>query len=167
MRRYSQGFGCKLLLFILVIVCGTVAAPAVFAEGPTFTQRILPLNCVFTTVNAGTGQLYYVTPQACGILTPTGSSTPPGAGSTNLATVTSQPALPGLLTAKPPGSQAPAAAQPTIDNLPIVAWHPLVVIPANHKHPTVVKAPAAASASGVIIVGGSLIALIALLVFLL
>ena len=32
-----------------------------------FTQRILPLNCVFTFVNNGTGQLVYVTPQACGV----------------------------------------------------------------------------------------------------
>ena len=44
----------------------------------TFNQKILPLNCIFETVDAGTGLLYYVTPAECGVLvTPSASNGQP------------------------------------------------------------------------------------------
>lgn len=45
-----------------------MSVSSVSAEDTVFSQKILPLNCVFTTVNAGTGELYYVTPEACGVV---------------------------------------------------------------------------------------------------
>lgn len=53
----------------------------VHAETTNFTQRILPLNCVFETVNDGTGTVRYLTPTECGVIFQTygfspGSSVP-------------------------------------------------------------------------------------------
>lgn len=41
------------------------------AAGPTFGQKILPLDCIFETVADGTGTLRYLTPAECGVLIPT------------------------------------------------------------------------------------------------
>jgi hypothetical protein len=45
----------------------------VFAEHTTFSQKILPLNCVFEVINVGTQELRYLTPAECGQVV----STPP------------------------------------------------------------------------------------------
>jgi hypothetical protein len=46
---------------------GALLLPSVaHAETTNFTQQILPLNCVFETVNNGTGTIHYLTPAACG-----------------------------------------------------------------------------------------------------
>lgn len=39
---------------------------SVQAKGALFTQKILPLNCVFQTVDDGLGTLYFFTPAECG-----------------------------------------------------------------------------------------------------
>lgn len=43
-----------------------VLTSTAFAEDTTFTQQILPLNCVFQVVDVGTQTLRYITPAACG-----------------------------------------------------------------------------------------------------
>jgi len=55
------------VLVITLIACFAPASPA-GATDTSFKQRILPLNCVFQTIDAGTGTLFYVTPEACGAL---------------------------------------------------------------------------------------------------
>lgn len=59
----------KILLGIsgMVIVIAAGSQP-ILAADTTFTQKILPMDCVFETVNDGTGTLYYVTPEACGVV---------------------------------------------------------------------------------------------------
>jgi len=42
----------------------------------TLRQQILPLNCVFQTINVGTGLLYYVTPEECGVIVPPNPAQP-------------------------------------------------------------------------------------------
>ena len=54
-------------LLIMLIALLASASPA-GATGTSFKQQILPLNCVFQTIDAGTGTLFYVTPEACGVL---------------------------------------------------------------------------------------------------
>lgn len=44
-------------------------APA-SAVGTVFGQKILPVDCVFETVNDGTGTVHFLTPAACGVLIP-------------------------------------------------------------------------------------------------
>ncbi len=48
----------------------TLLGTNTYAFNTTFSQEILPINCIFTIVNAGTGELHYVTPQACGVYNP-------------------------------------------------------------------------------------------------
>lgn len=40
------------------------------------------MNCLFTMVNAGTGQLDYLTPQACGVFVPQNNVTSSSSSST-------------------------------------------------------------------------------------
>lgn len=55
-------FGLTLLFGVQVCAVGSS-----FADSTMFQQQILPLNCVFETVNDGTGTIQYITPAACGI----------------------------------------------------------------------------------------------------
>jgi hypothetical protein len=57
----------------LLCLCG-VSSVSAQAESTNLSQRILPLNCIFETVNDGTGTLHFLTPEACGVLVP---PTPP------------------------------------------------------------------------------------------
>lgn len=58
-----------ILTFLATFALGTaVTASHSLAEDTTFTQKILPLDCVFETVNDGTGTLHYLTPAQCGII---------------------------------------------------------------------------------------------------
>lgn len=63
------------LLIAFAIAAGTLTvcmySRSAWALSTAFTQQILPLDCIFTVVNAGTGQLYFVTPAACGVANPT------------------------------------------------------------------------------------------------
>lgn len=60
------------------IVCLTIAgllfsvvfASTVQAKQTTFKQQILPLDCVFETVNDGLGTVHYLTPAECGQIIP-------------------------------------------------------------------------------------------------
>ena len=64
MKRFNA---FKLSVAALSLLSMLFATAQTHALQDEFTQRILPLNCVFTVVNNGTGQLVYVTPQACGV----------------------------------------------------------------------------------------------------
>lgn len=65
--------------FIKLVVAFAVAfAPSLVFLFPgssaaidgSLRQQILPLNCIFQTVNDGTGLLFYVTPEECGVVVP-------------------------------------------------------------------------------------------------
>jgi hypothetical protein len=50
-------------MFVCTIMGATGLA---YAEQATFKQQILPIDCVFETVNDGLGTLHYLTPAECG-----------------------------------------------------------------------------------------------------
>ena len=54
------------LVVASVVVAFHVAAAA--AAGTSLEQKILPMDCVFETINDGTGTLRYLTPAECGVL---------------------------------------------------------------------------------------------------
>lgn len=82
------------------------------AASTTFSQRILPMDCVFETVNDGTGILHYLTPAACGVLLPP-SSLP-----------TLAPAAPDTIIQRAP---APTPANQLIQNTSniVLPWQPI------------------------------------------
>lgn len=55
---------------MLAMLSITVYSPPVYAGESNFSQKILPLDCVFETVDAGTGTLRYITPAECGQIIP-------------------------------------------------------------------------------------------------
>lgn len=55
---------------LAIPICLLINNRSASAVNTTFTQQILPLNCIFTIINAGTGELHYVTPAACGVVPP-------------------------------------------------------------------------------------------------
>lgn len=57
-----------------IIFAPTLYILPVGAASESFNQQILPLNCLFTTIDAGTGTLDYLTPKACGVIIPTPKS---------------------------------------------------------------------------------------------
>jgi hypothetical protein len=59
-----------LALLALVIAIGLGTTAHVSAEHTTLKQQILPLDCVFETVNDGLGTINYLTPAECGVLIP-------------------------------------------------------------------------------------------------
>lgn len=100
---------------------GLLSPAAVLAADTTFNQNILPLDCVFETVDAGSGLLYYVTPRECGVLVDN-----PDGGS-----VTSP--LPATDSQKPVGPISPGtiAVVPGSTSRRILlpgGWHPLTAI---------------------------------------
>lgn len=94
----------------IMVVSGLWLTLPVSAIDTTFSQKILPLNCIFTTINAGTGTLYYLTPTQCGIVVST-SLAPNVSSSTPLSPVyRANPTSSGVLltvpaAGEPPGSQ--------------------------------------------------------------
>lgn len=58
-----------LLVALPSALCGW-CADAAYAADTSLKQQILPLDCVFETVNDGTGTLHYLTPEACGVVIP-------------------------------------------------------------------------------------------------
>ncbi len=60
-----------LILCTVLTISGPATALSAHAPDARFTQKILPLNCVFDEVNDGLGTLTYLTPAECGqIITP-------------------------------------------------------------------------------------------------
>lgn len=136
------------------------AAPA-FAVNATFGQKILPLDCVFTTINAGTGQLYYVTPQACGIFVPppdtTNYYTVPQAGSTYAGY------SPDRTIFYVPGTVGSRNTGLNLANGNYYGWQP-IVSPATGQAKTA-KTNAKVSGANVAVAVGGIVGLIALIVF--
>ncbi len=90
-----------------MIVVGGLCFPAarVLAATTSFKQQILPLHCIFQTVDDGTGTLYYVTPKACGVV-----ETPP-----NISNGSNQSAVAVLKRITAPGhSGLHIAVQPSL-----------------------------------------------------
>lgn len=84
LQKFIIGYPLIILLFIIGLTS------SVAAVNTTFSQKILPLDCIFTTINAGTGELYYVTPVACGVAVTQPPQTLPNKSTTNN---TGQPAV--------------------------------------------------------------------------
>ncbi|HET9174640.1 MAG TPA: hypothetical protein VFN56_05190 [Candidatus Saccharimonadales bacterium] len=153
------------ITLISVLVCMVIGAtvPA-FAVDTTFSQKILPLNCVFTVVNAGTGELHYVTPEACGVYVP-----PPDTGSTAPATSTANAAAPSLttsnsLTVKTAHSQPPQNSTGYAASHSLLPWKPLTTIARSKLstvHPsTLIRTP------GAIVMAASLVLFVTLAIVL-
>lgn len=89
MRRLHRSWGWFLSVSFLMGTVGSLVIPGayVFASTTSFKQQILPLHCIFQTIDDGTGTLYYVTPKACGVLIN------PAPGNSN----TSSNSVPGLI----------------------------------------------------------------------
>lgn len=149
------------IIFSSVILAYSVlsAAPALAAD-TTFSQKILPLDCIFTTVNAGTGELYYVTPEACGVFIPPSSTT-----------TTSPTAQPGNVYSSSYSPNRPVFYVPSTasdgnpTNANFLPWRPVVsTAPGIGK---LSKANTKVSSRTIKVVIGGIVVLIALIVFIL
>lgn len=60
LRIIPLAIGASILPFV------TAAAAQKPQNSTTFVQQILPLNCIFMTVDTGLGTIRYITPQECG-----------------------------------------------------------------------------------------------------
>jgi hypothetical protein len=101
--------------------------PAAFAGNADFEQRILPLDCVFETVDAGTGLLYYVTPAACGVVISVPAPPEPGNTSSGTQAVTKVIGpIPQGSVAIVPGSQSRQILLPG-------GWRPLASLSGNNN----------------------------------
>ncbi len=94
------------LILILAIAISCLNFAVVQADGinDTFTQQILPLNCIFTLLNNGTNQIVYVTPQACGVpvqVKTNSSSTHRVAGANNASNASPQSNQVQLIVSQP------------------------------------------------------------------
>lgn len=73
MKKNEQNIFLKFRLNLfetLILILLFFFPQIVSAQNVSFGQKILPMDCIFTVVNAGTGQLDYLTPQACGVYVP-------------------------------------------------------------------------------------------------
>ena len=94
-------------------------APAtVYAASDQLSQKILPMNCVFEEVNDGLGSLYYLTPEACGVVTSPSQSVP-------------QPTQGSQVFVKTPQLQSYNPNQPYVGSLNVrvtLPWQPIVAV---------------------------------------
>lgn len=97
-----------------------IVMPAtVYAANDQLRQKILPLNCVFEEVNDGLGSLYYLTPEACGVVIQPTQSTPQQGQST---AIYAQPVY---------VEQDNTTNQPLVGSLNVRAvlpWQPIVAV---------------------------------------
>jgi hypothetical protein len=112
--------------------------PALAAHNSTtFSQKILPLNCIYTVVNAGTGELYYVTPAACGVPpTPPPSSGGAGSPSTSQQQSTQQFNPDRTLFFVPStttGQQTTSEANSSSGGQSQLSWQPLATIASQNN----------------------------------
>ena len=77
-RRSIRGLALVFSLCLPGMTTLLAAVPAA-AEQATFKQKILPANCVFETVNDGTGTIRYLTPSTCWQFVPQFFTFPPAA----------------------------------------------------------------------------------------
>ena len=143
---------CKNLAAAVTIVSGLGGATQASAADMNFSQRILPLDCVFTTINAGSGELYYVTPAACGAVI----SLPPQASSGQAPPDTNQPVFISRLS--PAGAKITSK---TGNNQRLYqAWHPL----ASVNQDNLAQKPVTKAQTNFVAVTGVIIGIVVLLV---
>lgn len=135
------------------------------AESTTLSQRILPLNCIFETVNDGTGTIHFLTPEACGVLLP---PAPPIVEPTVLQPSDNTSGIP----VSEPITFQPQTSQP-ITSIPLPApastEHPSVIPQSqNPGNKTVAKAPGwwHRNHKVVLVTGGATLALVLLVLLL-
>ena len=99
------------MLIVLLQVAATTSV--VTAENATLRQQIVPLNCMFETVNDGSGTIHYVTPAECGIvLEPTITPITPGDKDTETDTQSGS-RQPLFISRTPLGGKTRALQQPS------------------------------------------------------
>ena len=76
-----------LSIIVLCLICGSIHRSA-SAQQATLRQQILPLDCVFETINDGLGTIHYLTPTECGQVIPPDN---PGVGTPNSGATTPTP----------------------------------------------------------------------------
>ena len=136
---------------IATIATGSTAAAT------TFGQRILPMDCVFETINDGTGTLHYLTPAACGVVVTPSPSEP------DIPILSPQPNLNFSTGTASPTTPIPAHSNTSTVQLP---WQQVVTQDAGKAHPAF-SSPS--HVSGVVIASTAvgIVAVIALVIFLL
>jgi len=155
----------RVILASIAMIAGVaiIDAASVVAAGTSLQQKILPMNCVFETVNDGTSTLRYLTPAECGV-------------------VASQPSADGLgLSSQPaglPGNGGPYEPRRPVFFMPNAAnstdktantalrlpWRPIVdVAPQNIEQspPTTSKL----NSKTVVVTLVGVVAIVALLIF--
>lgn len=65
------------LIIVVALLAASTITSSLYAISGTLKQQILPQNCIFQTVNDGTGTLFYVTPALCGVIIPPVTPNPP------------------------------------------------------------------------------------------
>lgn len=149
MKRFN------LLLLISVSMASLASVAKAAAVTTTFSQRILPLNCVFTVVNSGTQELHYVTPQACGVFVSSPSVTASTTGGQTGGSPSSATASPTI--------SLQAASSGRSANGPLYSFQPFnsfasakTVQPPRPQRSTIVRA------RGAVVIAASLFAIVAL-----
>jgi len=144
----------KLLAAVTMITVSSLwLTSPVSAVGTTFSQKILPLNCIFTTINAGTGELYYVTPEACGVAINFPSQTQPG-------TVTQNTVQPSFYNQTRPYT---SKAISTANNGSQKLYLPWQSIASTNQSNLAEKPSVKASRTGAIAIAGALVGTVALI----
>jgi len=128
-RRLTPPLALTLLSGLLVLCL----SPYVHASSTSLMQRILPLHCIFQTINDGSGTLHYVTPAECGAVIPIPSPapqqppSPPTSPSRNAVTIPTEPQY----KLSPITARTPVVAQTIYRDSPV--WSPLVSSPTYAK----------------------------------
>ncbi len=81
----------QIIYFISALSLIVLATGTVRAEDVALKQQIVPMDCIFEEVNDGLGTLHYLTPEACGVIIPTPSTSPPPAVSSTSFTPAPEP----------------------------------------------------------------------------
>jgi hypothetical protein len=75
----------KHIFSLIILVAISSFGGRVFAETSELKLRILPQDCIFDVIDVGTQQLFFHTPEACGVLIPPNQPAPNmPAGNSNL-----------------------------------------------------------------------------------
>lgn len=158
-RMNRQRAALGIFLLALTSMCAT--APAVLAARESFGQKILPLDCIFTVVNQGTGELHYVTPAACGVVTPPVSGGQQiGSGQTESGSQTG--AYGGISSAGGAGVGTSASGTNTNDSRAFLTsqgssyWQPIATTTSSYASQSQRKALSKPKVSGPAVVTGTL-----------
>lgn len=140
---------------ILIHLVAIVSIGSVAAAGTTFGQKILPMDCVFETINNGTGTLHYLTPATCGaVLVPPPSDSDISVLPAQPTTAIGRESVSLLLT-------SPYAADAAVE----LPWRQIVTQNSTTDHPTL-SSPSHVNGVVVAAAAAGILVILALAVFL-